>query len=67
MDELGWQKSSFSSGDPNTSCVEVATDRTAALHLRESDCPDEILTATHPAIRSLLACIKAGDLDHLAP
>ncbi|MGP4002637.1 DUF397 domain-containing protein [Streptomyces sp. 8N706] len=60
---LNWQKSSFSSGDGNTNCVELATGPTGALHLRESDEPTAILTTPLPAVRALLGHIKAGDLD----
>jgi hypothetical protein len=67
MTELDWQKSSFSSGDGNTTCVELAADPTGTLHLRESDEPTAILTASRPAIRALLSRIKAGDLDLTEP
>ncbi|MDW8809668.1 DUF397 domain-containing protein, partial [Streptomyces scabiei] len=33
---LNWQKSSYSGGGEDTSCLEIATTPTA-LHLRESD------------------------------
>jgi hypothetical protein len=63
MAELSWQKSSFSSGDPNTNCVELAAAPDGTLPLRESDEPAAILTASRPAIRALLSRIKAGNLD----
>lgn len=58
MTTLHWQKSSFSSGDLNTTCVEIA-DGAHHLHLRESENPGVVLTPHRAALRSLLAHVKA--------
>lgn len=59
MGALNWQKSSFSSGDGNTSCVEVARDTTGTLHLRESDEPGNVLATRPTALRAMLARLKS--------
>jgi hypothetical protein len=46
MPTLRWQKSSYSSGDPTSNCVEVATGANGAIHFRESDRPAEIASST---------------------
>ncbi len=61
MPDLEWQKSSFSSGNPNGDCVELAATATS-IHLRESDDPATVLTTTPAATRALLAHLKTGDL-----
>ena len=62
MPQLAWHKSSFSTGDQGE-CVEVAADPNGLIHLRESDQPDEILTATPTPWAGLLHHIKAGTFD----
>ncbi|WP_149829511.1 DUF397 domain-containing protein [Streptomyces tailanensis] len=57
---LHWQKSSYSSGDVDTACVEIATAPTA-IHLRESDHPTTVLTPAPAALHALLIALK-GDL-----
>ncbi|MDK1476236.1 DUF397 domain-containing protein [Streptomyces sp. 549] len=64
--EVDWQKSSFSSADGNTSCVELARDSDGELHMRESEHPTQTLHPSQPAVTTLLTSIKAGALDHLA-
>lgn len=54
---LNWQKSSFSSGDVQTNCVEIATGL-ACLHLRESDDPGASLSPDVTAFRALLTHLK---------
>ncbi|WP_371578786.1 DUF397 domain-containing protein [Streptomyces sp. NBC_01314] len=54
-----WQKSSFSGGAENTSCVEIATAPTT-LHLRESDTPATILSPTPVALHALLTTLRNG-------
>jgi hypothetical protein len=61
MSQLVWQKSTFSGG-ASGNCVEVAADSAGTIHLRESDAPATVATTTPPALRALLATIKA---DHL--
>ncbi|MFD9909226.1 DUF397 domain-containing protein [Streptomyces sp. NPDC059063] len=58
MPQLSWQKSSFSTGGSGE-CVELAAGP-GRVHLRESDRPAEIATATPAALRGLLHHIKAG-------
>ncbi|MET9520137.1 DUF397 domain-containing protein [Streptomyces sp. NPDC002994] len=57
MPQLTWQKSSFSTGGEGE-CVELATGATGHIHLRESDRPMEITTATPTALAALLNAIK---------
>lgn len=57
MSELTWQKSSYSTGG-NTECIELATGPTGLVHLRESDQPTQIATATPAALAALLDSIK---------
>ncbi|WP_413798837.1 DUF397 domain-containing protein [Streptomyces iranensis] len=64
MDQLNWQKSSFSEGHSDT-CMEVATDPIGTPHLRESDDPHTVITTTPTALRALLRTIKTGALDRL--
>ncbi|MFD8213836.1 DUF397 domain-containing protein [Streptomyces sp. NPDC059697] len=60
---LHWQKSSFSGGDEDTDCLEIATSPTT-LHLRESDHPTTVLTPTPTAFRLLLVALKHGGQPH---
>ncbi|MEV7193836.1 DUF397 domain-containing protein [Streptomyces sp. NPDC093510] len=53
MNELSWQKSSFSEG-AGVNCVYVAAGPTGRIHLRESDEPTTILTTTPKALSALL-------------
>lgn len=59
MSDLEWQKSSFSSGDPNADCLEVAAAPEDHLHLRESDDPATVLTTTPTRLAALLRTINA--------
>lgn len=65
MPQLAWLKSSFST-DPQGECVEVAADVDGLIHIRESDQPDEILTATPTPLAGLLRHVKANRLDRPA-
>jgi hypothetical protein len=57
-----WQKSSYSSSDGNTNCVEIASgDRAGRLRLRESDEPTKVLVPAGATLRGLLAHLKARD------
>lgn len=60
MSPLRWQKSTFSSPD-HTNCVEVAASSPGVLHLRESDAPDAVLTATPAAFGALIRAVKTGE------
>ncbi|GGK47622.1 DUF397 domain-containing protein [Streptomyces flaveus] len=59
MPQLTWQKSSFSGGGEGN-CVELAATAPDRIHLRESDHPHEIATATPRALANLLYSLKAG-------
>jgi hypothetical protein len=59
MSQLGWQKSSFSSGGEGN-CIELAAATPPGIHLRESDRPHEITTATSHALSALLVMLKAN-------
>jgi hypothetical protein len=56
---LHWQKSSFSSGDDDEDCLEIASSP-ATLHLRESDHPGTVVTPAPAALRALLTAVKHG-------
>ncbi|MCF4140406.1 DUF397 domain-containing protein [Streptomyces sp. Tue 6430] len=56
MQDLNWQKSSFSGDGSN--CVYVAAAPTGTVHLRESDDPDTVLTTTAPGLRALISGLK---------
>ncbi|MFD9328597.1 DUF397 domain-containing protein [Streptomyces sp. NPDC060065] len=58
-DVLHWQKSSFSGGDEDTDCLEIAATSPTTLHLRESDHPTTILTPTPTALRALLTTLRS--------
>lgn len=62
MSSLAWRKSSFSEPGSDT-CVEIAGSSTSGPHLRESTDPATVITTTRPALRALLASVKAGRLD----
>ncbi|KUO20993.1 DUF397 domain-containing protein [Streptomyces dysideae] len=54
---LHWQKSSFSAGDEDTNCLEIAASTPTTLHLRESDHPTTTLTPTLTALHALLTTL----------
>ncbi|MPY50572.1 DUF397 domain-containing protein [Streptomyces acidicola] len=56
MHELAWQKSTYSAEAAN--CLYVAAAPTGAVHLRESDEPDTILTTTPAPLHSLIRTLK---------
>lgn len=57
MHTIHWQKSTYS-GD-STNCVYVAAAATGgAIHLRESDTPDTILTTTPAPLHALIRTLK---------
>ncbi|MFC8495348.1 DUF397 domain-containing protein [Streptomyces sp. NPDC057235] len=61
---MKWQKSSFSGGDDNQSCVELAPFN-GAIKMRESDDPDVIVTTSVEKLRAFILGVKAGEFDHL--
>ncbi|MCA6090928.1 DUF397 domain-containing protein [Streptomyces sp. SCA3-4] len=62
--ELIWQKSSFSGGDNNQACVEIAH-ASHLIAIRESDTPDDVITTTAGHLRMLISGVKSGRLDDL--
>ncbi|MET8098246.1 DUF397 domain-containing protein [Streptomyces sp. NPDC005236] len=56
-----WQKSSYSGPGDGDSCVELAS-TPAALHLRESDAPEAVLTTTATPVGLLLQAIRTGTM-----
>jgi hypothetical protein len=57
--DLLWQKSSFSSGDVNQDCLEVALGPGGhGVRLRESDDPATVLTSTPVRLAALLRCVR---------
>ncbi|MFD6336503.1 MULTISPECIES: DUF397 domain-containing protein [unclassified Streptomyces] len=59
-----WQKSSFSGGDNNPNCVELAS-VDGQIVMRESDVPDAVVTTSPEKLRAFLLGVKAGEFDHL--
>lgn len=57
---LRWQKSTFSDGGDGNTCVELAANTPATLHLRESDTPDTELTTTTEPLAHLIRALKSG-------
>ncbi|GGZ88187.1 DUF397 domain-containing protein [Streptomyces bluensis] len=56
MHSLHWQKSTYSGDGSN--CVHLATSAGGAIHLRESDEPDTILTTTTAPLHALIRTLK---------
>jgi hypothetical protein len=54
---IGWQKSTFSTGEIDQECVEISASG-GTIHLRESDTPDAIITTTPARLAALLRRIK---------
>lgn len=61
--ELIWQKSSFSGGDNNQACVEIAR-ASRLIAIRESDDPDVVLMTTAGHLGTLIQSVKSGNIDH---
>jgi hypothetical protein len=58
MNELVWQKSSFSEG-AGANCVYVAAEPSGRVHLQESDDPAATLTTTPEALAALIRALTA--------
>jgi Domain of unknown function (DUF397). len=58
-----WQKSSFSGSGDGADCIEVAS-ADGAIHLRESDNPETIVTTSPKKLRAFILGVKAGEFDH---
>ncbi|MFS8202689.1 DUF397 domain-containing protein [Streptomyces sp. CWNU-52B] len=57
MPSIHWQKSTYSGDSSN--CVYVAATPAGAVHLRESDNPDTVVTTTRPRLQDLIRALKA--------
>ncbi|MFB7476171.1 DUF397 domain-containing protein [Kitasatospora sp. NPDC056184] len=66
MSEILWQKSSFSAGDPENACIELAPGADGLRLLRESDEPGLVMAVKAPQLRLLLLAAKAGEFDRLS-
>ncbi|MFK4065313.1 DUF397 domain-containing protein [Streptomyces sp. NPDC029674] len=60
MNQVHWQKSSFSGGGDGDTCIELAS-ADAHIRLRESDCPAVELVTDPAALVRLLRVIKEGE------
>ncbi|AVH58463.1 MULTISPECIES: DUF397 domain-containing protein [Streptomyces] len=58
MSDLHWQKSTYSPDASN--CVYVAAPAPDAIHLRESDEPQIILTTTRDPLSALIRTLKTN-------
>ncbi|OMI40131.1 DUF397 domain-containing protein [Streptomyces sparsogenes] len=60
-----WRKSSFSSGQPSSDCVEVAASSGDLILLRESDEPTAVITTVPARWAAFIRGVKRGDFDRL--
>ncbi|MEV0262610.1 DUF397 domain-containing protein [Streptomyces sp. NPDC050617] len=60
MPPLTWQKSSYSNEGAN--CIYVAATSGGAVHVRESDAPESVLTTRPEVLRTLISGIKSGKI-----
>ncbi|MEU9877249.1 DUF397 domain-containing protein [Streptomyces phaeochromogenes] len=58
MHAIDWQKSTYSGDGSN--CVYVAATFTGAIHLRESDEPEVILSTTRDRMSALIRTLKTN-------
>ncbi|MBT2398714.1 DUF397 domain-containing protein [Streptomyces sp. ISL-100] len=65
MSELHWQKSSFSVGEAGN-CLYVAITPDGTIRLRESDNPEQIISANPARLQDLIRAIKADEFNQLA-
>ncbi|WP_327354017.1 DUF397 domain-containing protein [Streptomyces sp. NBC_01304] len=57
MTNLTWQKSTYS--EEASSCVYVATTPAGTIHLRESDDPEVILSASPDSLLALIRALRS--------
>lgn len=65
MSDFEWRKSSFSSGNPSSDCLEIARSSDGLLYLRESDEPGTVLVTTSSRLAGLLRHFHRG--SHVEP
>ncbi|MFJ9213557.1 DUF397 domain-containing protein [Streptomyces sp. NPDC102264] len=63
--DIQWRKSSKSSDDEDSNCLELAEHGDEIL-MRESDNPDVIIHTTPTRLRAFLDSAKQGTFDDLA-
>ncbi|MGW2515213.1 DUF397 domain-containing protein [Streptomyces scopuliridis] len=63
--EIQWRKSSKSSDDEDSNCLELA-EHDGEILMRESDNPDVIIHTTRTKLRAFLDGAKEGEFDNLA-
>ncbi|MEU0282586.1 MULTISPECIES: DUF397 domain-containing protein [unclassified Streptomyces] len=63
--EIQWRKSSKSSDDEDSNCLELA-EHNGEILMRESDNPDVIIHTTRTKLRAFLDGAKEGEFDNLA-
>ncbi|MFJ9841964.1 DUF397 domain-containing protein [Kitasatospora sp. NPDC101155] len=61
MDQLNWQRSSFSG--EQTNCLEIASEG-EFVYIRESDNPTHIVTTTRTKLNAWILGAKDGEFDH---
>ncbi|MFI2237414.1 DUF397 domain-containing protein [Streptomyces chrestomyceticus] len=61
MSAFTWQKSSYC-GEGNN-CLNVAVFPDAAIHIRESETPNSVVTTARPQFGLLVDAIKSGSLS----
>ncbi|MFC5724757.1 DUF397 domain-containing protein [Streptomyces gamaensis] len=60
---IDWQKSSYSGGGDENSCVEVGWFGDGIV-IRESDYPGVVIATSRGGLRALTASVKRGVLNH---
>ncbi|MFJ5119265.1 DUF397 domain-containing protein [Kitasatospora sp. NPDC088548] len=65
VQQLNWQKPSYSNAEGGSTCLELSTGAGDARHLRESDDPDTVITTNTAKLRAFVLGAKAGEFDHL--
>lgn len=60
MSKLAWRKSSYSSGNPDSNCLEAMRTPEGDLRFRESDDPDTVLVTTPARWAALLRAAGSG-------
>ncbi|MFD5463492.1 DUF397 domain-containing protein [Kitasatospora sp. NPDC127059] len=61
MDQLNWQRSSFSAGEAQYLEIASAGD---LVYIRQSDNPDLVVTTTRVKLNAWILGAKDGEFDH---
>ncbi|MFH8383592.1 DUF397 domain-containing protein [Kitasatospora sp. NPDC018058] len=61
MDQLNWQRSTFSGDQAN--CLEIASEGDL-VYIRESDNPTHVVTTTRTKLNAWILGAKDGEFDH---